>query len=112
MNSYIMFELLVGAVTCFALARSMSFNVASTNEAVRQPNTGCNSNASTSNTEDYLAIGTDQGMIEVHDLTSSQTVYRILGHTAAVTGIASIRSHELVTCGRDRALKLWDLRTK
>jgi WD40 repeat protein len=87
----------------------MSFGSSSSNVAA----SAGTSSASTSNSSmDYLAMGTENGMLEVHDLTASQTVYRIAGHTAAVTGIASIRTQELLTCGLDRTIKLWDLRTK
>lgn len=97
-----------GAITCFALARSMAFNVASQSGNIVN---SVNSNSGSFGLE-YLAVGSEQGMVEVHDISTAQTVYRILGHSGSVTGIASIRTHELITSGLDRAIKLWDLRTK
>jgi WD40 repeat protein len=66
----------------------------------------------TSKALDFLAIGSQSGVVEVFDLASSQSVYHIKGHQSKVTSITPRRSFELVSCSTDRTIKLWDLRTK
>ncbi|KAL0056421.1 hypothetical protein WJX82_011195 [Trebouxia sp. C0006] len=58
----------------------------------------------------HLAAGLTSGHAAVIDDRSGAVVAFWKGHDAAITALASIDAHHLLTASQDQSLKLWDLR--
>ena len=60
-----------------------------------------------------IAVATTSGCLLVVDTSTGQPSYRVDGHKpAGISHIAAMGVHEIVSCGNDRVVKVWDVRTQ
>lgn len=59
-----------------------------------------------------LAVGTSKGLVSVVDVGVVTPVYQVEGHNGRISQLLSLRSNEFLSCGWDRSIKLWDIRTR
>ena len=71
-----------------------------------------NSNATslaTSPNSERIAIGTADGDIEVWDARLTQMIRRLRGHEQRVNDLLFLDGKRVVSCSRDRTIRIWDL---
>lgn len=60
------------------------------------------------NNKEFLISGSEAGDIRVWDLNSYQVISTIHAHIHCVNGLSHVKENLIISCGRDKTVKIWD----